>query len=105
MPAERITSGTSDHTENVIEPKVMHQKNCEVDFVARKGSRIYYLQSALSMDDPDKERTELRSLRAIDDSFRKIVVSKSYGKSWTDDKGILRIGLIDFLLDANSLDR
>ena len=73
--------------------KVMHQKNCEVDFVARKGSRIYYLQSALSMDDPDKERTELRSLRAIDDSFRKIVVSKSYGKSWTDDKGILRIGL------------
>jgi predicted AAA+ superfamily ATPase len=85
--------------------KVMHQKNCEVDFVARKGSRIYYLQSALSMDDPDKERTELRSLRAIDDSFRKIVVSKSYGKSWTDDKGILRIGLIDFLLDANSLDR
>ena len=68
--------------------KVMHQKNCEVDFVARKGSR-----------------TELRSLRAIDDSFRKIVVSKSYGKSWTDDKGILRIGLIDFLLDANSLDR
>ena len=85
--------------------KVMHQKNCEVDFVARKGSRIYYLQSALSMDDPDKERTELRSLRAIDDSFRKIVVSKSYGKSWTDDKGILRIGLIDFLLDENSLDR
>ena len=67
--------------------------------------KIYYLQSALSMDDPDKERTELRSLRAIDDSFRKIVVSKSYGKSWTDDKGILRIGLIDFLLDENSLDR
>ena len=85
--------------------KAVHQKNCEVDFVARKGSKIYYLQSALSMDDPDKERTELRSLRAIDDSFRKIVVSKSYGKSWTDDKGILRIGLIDFLLDENSLDR
>ena len=42
---------------------------------------------------------------ANDDSFKKIVVSKSYGKSWTDEKGILRINLIDFLLDGESLDR
>ena len=87
------------------ENKKVHQKNCEVDFVARKGSKIYYLQSALNMDDPDKEKTEIRPYKAIDDSFKKIIVSKSYGKSWTDEKGILRIGLIDFLLDVNSLDR
>ena len=81
------------------------QNNCEIDFLATKGSRKYYIQSALSMDDKEKEITELRPLKAVDDSFKKIVVSKSYGKSWNDDEGILRINLIDFLLDDESLDR
>ncbi len=33
------------------------------------------------------------------------MISKSYGKSWTDEEGILRINIIDFLLDETSLDR
>lgn len=81
------------------------QKNCEIDFIASQGSKKYYIQSALSMDDEMKEKTELRPLKATGDSFKKIVVSKSYGKSWVDEDGILRINLIDFLLDENSLDR
>ena len=81
------------------------QKNLEVDFIARKGSKKYYIQSALSMDDADKEKAEIRGLLAIDDSFKKIVVSKSYGKSWTDENGILRLGIYDFLLDESSVDR
>ncbi len=81
------------------------QKNYEIDFIATKGSKKYYIQSALSMDDEKKEKTELRPLKAVEDSFKKIVVSKSYGKSWIDEDGILRINLIDFLLDENSLDR
>ncbi|MBQ9256156.1 MAG: ATP-binding protein, partial [Acidaminococcaceae bacterium] len=80
------------------------QRNCEIDFVAIRGSKRYYIQSALSMDDPQKEKVELRPLRAVKDSFKKIVVSKSYGKSWTDEEGILRINIVDFLLDENSLD-
>ncbi len=81
------------------------KRNCEIDFIARKANRKYYIQSALSMDDPDKQKTEIRPMLAIQDSFRKIVVSKSYGKSWIDENGFLRIGLIDFLLDENSMDR
>lgn len=81
------------------------QKNLEVDFIARKGSKKYYIQSALSMDDAEKEKTEIRALLAIEDSFKKVVVSKSYGKSWTDERGILRLGIYDFLLDESSLDR
>lgn len=65
------------------------QKNLEVDFIARKGSKKYYIQSALSMDDESKALSELRPLKAIDDSFKKIIISKSYGKSWTDSSGIL----------------
>lgn len=81
------------------------QKNCEIDFIASKGNKKYYIQSALRMDDERKEETELRPLMKVEDSFRKIVVSKSYGKSWNDEAGILRINLIDFLLDEKSLDR
>ena len=81
------------------------RKQLEIDFVVNKFNKRYYIQSAFSMGNSEKEQTELRPLIAIDDSFKKIVVSKSYGKSWIDDKGILRIGLIDFLLDENSLDR
>ena len=81
------------------------QKNCEIDFIATNGSKRYYIQSALSMDDPQKEKTEVRPLSAVKDSFKKIIVSKSYGKSWTDEEGILRINIIDFLLDENSLER
>jgi len=76
-----------------------------LDFIARQGSRKYYIQSALNLDDESKERIELRPLESVRDSFKKIVVSKSYGKSWTDDNGILRINPIDFLLDEGSLDR
>ena len=81
------------------------QKNCEIDFIATSGSKRYYIQSALSMDDPGKADTEIRPLNAVRDSFKKIIISKSYGKSWTDEEGILRINIIDFLLDENSLDR
>lgn len=81
------------------------QKNCEIDFIASKGNKKYYIQSALSMDDKEKEKNELRPLLAVNDSFKKIVVSKSYGKSWTDENGILCINPIDFLLDEESLDR
>ena len=81
------------------------QKNLEIDFIARKGSKKYYIQSALRMYDEEKEKTEIRALRAIDDSFKKVVVSRSYGKSWTDENGILRLGIYDFLLDESGIDR
>lgn len=81
------------------------QRNHEIDFVVQKAGKKYYIQSAYSMEDEDKQRQELVPLLAINDSFKKIVISRTYGKSWTDDHGILRIGLTDFLLDENSLDR
>ena len=81
------------------------RKQLEIDFVVNKFNKRYYIQSAFNMSDSEKEQIELHPLIAVDDSFKKIVVSKSYGKSWIDDKGILRIGLLDFLLDENSLDR
>lgn len=76
----------------------------EVDFVANLGYRRYYVQSALRMDTNEKCEQEKRSLLAIDDSFRKIVVVRDVMKPYMDDNGILTMGLFDFLLDQNSLD-
>lgn len=79
------------------------RKQLEVDFVVNKGSRRYYIQCALSIDDPEKKRQELESLTRIPDSFGKYVVVKGYMKQWTDDRGIHSVGIEHFLLDNNPL--
>lgn len=76
----------------------------EVDFVANLGSKRYYIQSALSIPDRDKEIQESRSLTNINDSFKKVIIVKEHIMPRRNEDGILTIGLFDFLLDENSLD-
>lgn len=71
----------------------------EIDFIATSGSKKTYIQSAYAMPTEEKMEAELRPFGLIGDSFPKIVVRKDMGKRWYNDKGILNIGLIDFLLD------
>ena len=84
---------------------IYDRKKLEVDFIATKGNLKYYIQSALSMDDPEKKIQEMRSLWYIDDSFKKIVVTKNGLNAARDDKGVLIIDLFDFLTDAESLEQ
>ena len=76
----------------------------EVDFIANLGSKKYYVQSALSIPDREKEIQESRSLTSIGDSFKKIIVVKDHIMPRRNEEGILTIGLFDFLLNADSLD-
>lgn len=80
------------------------QKKCEIDFVLNKGSKKYYIQSALNVSEPSKLETELRPLKNTKDFFKKIVISKISMKRWTDEDGILHLGLYEFLLNENSLE-
>ena len=80
-------------------------KQLEIDFVANKGSKKYYIQSAYEMPTEEKLRQEKRSLVKVGDSFKKIVVVKDNISPQTDENGIVTMGLINFLLDQNSLDR
>ena len=80
------------------------RRRLEVDFVATLGSARYYVQSALSVDDPAKREQETRSLLGIPDSFRKIVVVKGAMRPRRDEHGITYMGIRDFLLDDGSLD-
>ena len=76
----------------------------EVDFVANQGTRRYYIQSALSVDDPQKRAQETNSLNRIEDSFRKIVIIKDDILPRHDEKGILYIGIKDFLLNEQAME-
>lgn len=76
----------------------------EVDFVANKGSRRYYIQSALSVDSEEKKAQEINSLLRVPDSFKKIVVVKDDIMPWHDDNGILYLGIEQFLLEENAVD-
>ena len=80
------------------------RKKLEVDFVVNRGSRRYYIQSALSVADPEKQKQEIASLIQIPDSFKKIIVVRDYIKPWQDENGILYIGIEQFLLDDNALE-
>ena len=83
---------------------VQKKSQLEIDFVANKGSKRYYVQSAFSLSDSEKRQQEKASLVNVDDSFKKIILVKDVIKPWYDDDGILTMGLFDFLLDSNSLD-
>lgn len=80
------------------------KKQCEIDFVVNVGAKKYYIQSALNINDPEKEETELRPLKKTNDFFKRIIVTKTLMKPWTDEDGILHLGLYDFLLNENSLE-
>ena len=75
----------------------------EVDFVCNEGSNRYYIQSALNLSTPEKTAQECRSLNHIGDNFKKVIVVKDHIKPWRTEDGILVIGIIDFLLDPESL--
>ena len=80
------------------------KKQCEIDFVVNRGVKKYYIQSALNVADPEKMETELRPLKGTKDFFKKIIISKSAMKAWTDEDGILHLGLYEFLLNEQSVE-
>lgn len=90
----------------VVETREKNKRiQTEVDFVCNQGSNRFYVQSSLNLDTQVKTRQESRPLNSIDDSFRKIIVVKESIKPWHTDDGILVIGIMDFLLDEQSLNK
>ena len=79
------------------------RKQLEVDFVVNKGDKRFYVQSALSIADPEKKEQEIASLKRIPDSFRKIVVVRDYLNPWQDENGIVYLGIEQFLLNEDIL--
>lgn len=73
----------------------------EIDFVvnAQVPGERYYIQSALNLDTPEKTQQELRPFLKLQNDFTKrIVITKSLMPAWTDEYGIVHVGIYDFLL-------
>ena len=81
------------------------RKQLEVDFVCNLASSRYYIQSAYSLPDEMKRTQETRPFRKIDDSFKKIIITKDIVQPYYDDYGILTVNIYDFLLDPHVLER
>ena len=71
----------------------------EIDFVVNIGNEKVYIQSALNVDTPEKKDQETFSLHNTADFFRKFVVLDGNQKMWTDDDGVIYVGVIPFLLN------
>ena len=81
------------------------RRNLEIDFVANKGNQRYYIQSAFAINNDEKKEQEEASLKSIKDAFKRVVILRDDIMPYHDDNGFLIIGLLDFLLNANSLEQ
>lgn len=98
-----VDVGVVEHTMRNAEGKMVH-KRLEVDFICNRGSQRYYIQSAFAIPDNSKLQQEQNALVRIGDSFKKIIVTKDRIKLWRNEEGIVVMGIMDFLLNPNSLD-
>ena len=83
----------------------MIRKQLEVDFVCNLGSKRYYIQSAYLIPDEQKRIQETKPFTKIDDSFKKILITRDIVPYQYDDRGILTINVYDFLLDPSVIDQ
>ena len=74
------------------------QSQYEIDFIVNTGREKVYIQSALNVDTESKRSQETFSLRNSGDFFRKIVIVDGNAKPWTNEDGIMYMGVIPFLL-------
>lgn len=91
---ESFTKDSNDKTERVVR---------EIDFVVNSGNSQCYIQSAFEMGTPEKQVAELKPFNIINNSFKKIVVTRNELMPWYDENGIYHIGLIDFLLRDDAI--
>lgn len=75
----------------------------EIDFVVNIIPERVYIQSALTLSSVEKKDQELRSLLAVHDNFRKMVVVANGLVSRVNDDGVQIKTLFDFLLNPNSV--
>lgn len=89
---------------NRTEEGRQEKKQLEIDFIANKGNRRYYIQSAFHLPEEEKVKQEKASLLNVNDSFKKIIVVRDVIHIQRDEYGITTMSIYDFLLNENSLE-
>lgn len=76
----------------------VERKRLEVDFIINDNEERYYIQIAYSLTKEGKIDQELKSLKNIKDSFKKIIITFDDIKPYTTEYGIRVVNVFDFLL-------
>ena len=74
------------------------RKTNEIDFFAKRGTNLFYIQVCASMSDAETRAREVRPFLLLNDQVRKIIVTNQNIKETLDENGFTVIGALDFLL-------
>ena len=92
-----VNVGTFESIEKDKDNKSIRKTN-EIDFFARKGNRLYYIQVTDNINDATTKAREYRPLLMINDQIQKIIVINKPINETRDENGFTIIGAIDFML-------
>ena len=93
----KVTVGTFDFFGKDPNKKTI-RKTLEIDFLAVKGNRMYYIQVCDDYSNETTKNRELKPFIALNDQIQKIIVINKPIKQNRDDRGFTIIGVCDFLL-------
>lgn len=92
-----VNVGTYDKVEK-NKNKESIRKSYEIDFLAMKGNRKYYIQVADHISDEETRNRELKPYLALNDQIQKIIVINKPIDEMMDTHGFIIIGVYDFLM-------
>lgn len=93
----KVNVGTFDTFSKDSDNKTV-RKSLEVDFLATKGNRMYYLQVCDDFQSEETRKREIKPYIALNDQITKVIVVNKPIKECRDEHGYTIVGLTDFLL-------
>ena len=78
-------------------------RESEIDFVARTGDDLYYIQVSLTIEDSATKERELKAFKGLDDGYKKIVITMDNNPLCRLENGYKMLNIFDFLLNEDSL--
>ena len=92
-----VNVGCFDCVEKNSERKSV-KKTYEIDFLAKRGSKQFYIQVSADIASPEMRAREIKPFIALNDQIQKIIVINRPIKEGIDANGFVIIGVADFLL-------
>lgn len=92
-----VNIGTINSVEKNKEAKSV-KKNYEIDFIAKKGIKRFYIQVCADYSSKNVIARETKPFLKVNDSIQKVVVINKPIKETIDNNGFTIIGITDFLL-------
>ena len=74
------------------------RKDYEIDFIAKKGFRKYYIQVSSDISSIETRQREIKPYIKLNDQIQKIIVINKPINETRDENGFTIIGVADFLL-------